>query len=105
MWRSTRPTDLLYVADGTSILVFSSASTVNGNASTERHINMGVTIGGLLLDTANNQLYVSDPGTPWWTALTARVARTWSESWAGPSLDLTPNCHSRAGSLWIPPEG
>jgi hypothetical protein len=54
--------NLLYVADGTSILVFSSASTVNGNAPPVRNINMGVSIGGLLLDATNNQLYVSDPG-------------------------------------------
>jgi hypothetical protein len=54
--------NLLYVADGTSILVFASASTVNGNAPPVRNINMGVTIGGLLLDVTNNQLYVSDPG-------------------------------------------
>ena len=27
-----------------------------------RNINMGVSIGGLLLDATNNQLYVSDPG-------------------------------------------
>ena len=54
--------DLLYVADGTSILVFSGASTVNGNVPPVRNINMGITIGGLLLDSPNNQLYVSDPG-------------------------------------------
>jgi hypothetical protein len=54
--------NLLYVADGNSILVFSPASTVNGNQAPIRSINMGISIGGLLLDTANNQLYVSDPG-------------------------------------------
>jgi hypothetical protein len=54
--------NLLYVADGTSILVFSGVSTINGNVPPVRNINMGVTIGGLLLDAANNQLYVSDPG-------------------------------------------
>ena len=54
--------NLLYVADGTSILVFASASTVNGNAPPVRNINMGITMGGLLLDVTNNQLYVSDPG-------------------------------------------
>lgn len=54
--------NILYVADGTSILVFSPASTVSGNPSPVRNINMGVTIGGLLLDVANQQLYVSDPG-------------------------------------------
>ncbi|HZD94611.1 MAG TPA: hypothetical protein VE133_10180 [Candidatus Sulfotelmatobacter sp.] len=54
--------NLLYVADGNSILVFSGASTVKGNAPPVRNINMGVTIGGLLMDSNNNQLYVSDPG-------------------------------------------
>jgi hypothetical protein len=54
--------NLLYVADGTSIRVFSSASTINGNSPPVRNINMGVSIGGLLLDAVNNQLYVSDPG-------------------------------------------
>jgi hypothetical protein len=54
--------NLLYVADGTSILVFAGASTVNGNATPVRNINMGISIGGILLDAANNQLYVSDPG-------------------------------------------
>jgi hypothetical protein len=54
--------NLLYVADGTSILVFSGASTINGNTPPVRNINMGVSIGGLLLDATNNQLYVSDPG-------------------------------------------
>src|SRR6476660_4947961 len=54
--------NLLYVADGTSILVFASASSVNGNSPPVRNINMGVTIGGLLLDVTNNQLYVADPG-------------------------------------------
>lgn len=53
--------NLLYVADGTSILVFSPASTVSGNTPPVRDINMGVTIGGLLLDVTNNQLYVTDP--------------------------------------------
>lgn len=54
--------NLLYVADGTSILVFAAAATVNGNTPPVRNINMGVSIGGLFLDATNNQLYVSDPG-------------------------------------------
>ncbi|MGC2696173.1 MAG: hypothetical protein WA738_10310 [Candidatus Angelobacter sp.] len=53
--------NLLYVADGTTILVFSSASIVNGNVPPVRNINMGVSIGGILLDVTNDQLYVSDP--------------------------------------------
>ena len=53
--------NLLYVADGTSIRVLGSASTVFGNVAPVRNFNMGVTVGGLLLDATNNQLYVSDP--------------------------------------------
>src|SRR5215475_6864262 len=53
--------NLLYVADGTSIHVFASASTIIGNTPPVRNINMGITIGGLFLDAARNQLYVSDP--------------------------------------------
>ena len=54
--------NLLYVADGTSILVFAGASTVNGNTPPVRNINSGVSIGGILADGPNNQLYFSDPG-------------------------------------------
>ncbi|HKD82931.1 MAG TPA: hypothetical protein VKH81_24795 [Candidatus Angelobacter sp.] len=54
--------NLVYVADGTFIRVFASASTVNGNTPPVRNINMGISIGGILLDAPNNQLYVSDPG-------------------------------------------
>jgi len=53
--------DLLYVADGTTIFLFASASTINGNVPPTSTINMGITIGGLLLDVTNNQLYVTDP--------------------------------------------
>ena len=54
--------NLLYVADGTSILLFTSASTINGNVAPTSNINVGVTIGGILLDATNNQLYLTDPG-------------------------------------------
>jgi hypothetical protein len=54
--------NLLYVADGTSILVFASASSVNGNTPPVRNINSGVSIGGILVDATNNQLYFTDPG-------------------------------------------
>jgi len=54
--------NLLYVADGTSVLVFASASTVSGNTAPVRNINLGASIGGLLLDAPNNQLYLTDPG-------------------------------------------
>lgn len=54
--------NLLYVADGTTVKVFSSASTVNGNTAPVSSFNLGFTIGGMFLDSANNQLYVTDPG-------------------------------------------
>jgi hypothetical protein len=54
--------NLLYVADGTSILVFAGASTANGNVPPVRNINIGIAMGGLLVDTSANQLYFSDPG-------------------------------------------
>lgn len=53
--------DQLYVADGFSVIVFANASTANGNLPPARSFNMAVTIGAILLDTANNQLFVADP--------------------------------------------
>lgn len=49
----------LYVADGTQILVFSSASTTNGNVPPVHNISVGVAVGAILLDVANNRLYVA----------------------------------------------
>lgn len=54
--------NLLYVADGTTVKVFSSATTVNGNTAPVSSFNLGFTIGGMFLDSTNNQLYVTDPG-------------------------------------------
>jgi DNA-binding beta-propeller fold protein YncE len=62
------PTDLaldtvnnaLYVADGTRILLFLSASTVTGNVPPVHNINLGFSIGSILLDSTNNRLYVAD---------------------------------------------
>jgi len=62
------PTDLafdpvnnaLYVADGTRILLFLSASTATGNVPPVHNINMGFSIGSILLDSASNRLYVAD---------------------------------------------
>jgi len=53
--------NLLYVADGTFIRVFASATTVNGNTPPVRNINMGISIGGIFLDSTHDQLYVTDP--------------------------------------------
>ncbi len=53
--------DFLYVADGIRILVFNGASTANGNLAPARVIIFTVNLGGILLDTVNNQLFASDP--------------------------------------------
>jgi DNA-binding beta-propeller fold protein YncE len=66
----TAPSDLaldtvnnaLYVADGTRILVFLSASTVTGNIPPVHNISLGFSVGGILLDTTGNRLYVADTG-------------------------------------------
>jgi DNA-binding beta-propeller fold protein YncE len=52
----------LYVADGTHILVFLSASTVTGNVPPVHNINLGFSVGAILLDTTGNRLYVADTG-------------------------------------------
>jgi DNA-binding beta-propeller fold protein YncE len=52
----------LYVADGTRILVFLSASTVTGNIPPVHNISLGFSIGGILLDTTGNRLFVADSG-------------------------------------------
>ena len=53
--------DELYVADGARILVFPTASTADGNLAPVRTINIGVGVGAILLDSANDILYVADP--------------------------------------------
>lgn len=53
--------DLLYVADGIKILVYTSASRINGNQAPSSTITLGVTIGGIALDAVNNQMYFTDP--------------------------------------------
>lgn len=52
--------NLLYVADGTQILVFQSASTTNGNVPPVHNISMGFAVGAILVDTTNNRLFVAD---------------------------------------------
>src|SRR5262249_12310231 len=54
--------DLLYVADGQNVLVFSAQSALSGNVNNApvRTINFGFTIGAILLDVANNRLFVAD---------------------------------------------
>jgi sugar lactone lactonase YvrE len=58
--------DLLYVADGAELLVFSPASTVSGTTPVTRDITLtfgGAQINtqGIFLDAANDRLYVTDP--------------------------------------------
>lgn len=51
--------NILYVADGTQILVFQSAATVSGNVPPVHNISMGFAVGAILVDPANNRLYVA----------------------------------------------
>lgn len=55
--------NLLYVADGQNILVFTGESTLTGNPNTNpaRTINFTFTISAILLDAANNRLFIADP--------------------------------------------
>lgn len=53
--------DLLYVADTNSILEFASASTVNGSTVPVRLLSPGFTPGAILIDAANDRLFVADP--------------------------------------------
>lgn len=54
--------NLLYVADGINILVFSGESGFSGNVNVApvRTFSTGVTISGILLDTSDDTLYVAD---------------------------------------------
>jgi hypothetical protein len=72
--------DLLYVADGQNVLVFSAQSTLSGNVNNPpvRIINFGFTIGAILLDVANNRLFVADA--------------------AGNTIDILPNASTASGS-------
>jgi hypothetical protein len=55
--------NLLYVADGQNILVFSGQGSLSGNVNTPpvRTVNFTFTIGAILLDAANNRLFIADP--------------------------------------------
>ena len=52
--------DLLYVTDDTSILVFSPASTINGNVAPVRTMTLGFSPGGFVYDATNDRLFLSD---------------------------------------------
>ncbi len=53
--------DNLYVADGTHVLVFGSASVANGNTQPTRNFDMLTPLGQIFLDASNDQLYVTEP--------------------------------------------
>ncbi|HEY6350608.1 MAG TPA: hypothetical protein VI636_14480 [Candidatus Angelobacter sp.] len=53
--------DLLYVADTNTILEFTPASTVNGIIVPVRILNPGFTPGAILIDAANDRLFVANP--------------------------------------------
>lgn len=55
--------DLLYVADTNTILEFSSASTVNGSTVPARALSPGFTPGAVLIDAANDRLFVANPAS------------------------------------------
>lgn len=56
--------DLLYVADGPEVFVFSQASTINGDQPPTRDIIFNtVNAQGMLLDTTHDRLYITDGGT------------------------------------------
>ncbi len=54
--------DLLYVADGRDVFVFSGASTANGSPPPLHDIQVGFVIGGMYLDATNDRLFLTDPG-------------------------------------------
>jgi hypothetical protein len=55
--------NLLYVADGPDVIVFSSASTSSGNVAPARTITAAFNISAILLDAANDRLFLADPST------------------------------------------
>jgi len=59
---TTTGRDLLYVADGQNVLVFSAQSTLSGNLNNApvRIINFSFPIGAILLDVANDRMFVAD---------------------------------------------
>ncbi len=56
---STR--NLLYVVEGQDVLVFSSASTSSGNVAPARTLTAGFNISAILLDAANDRLFLANP--------------------------------------------
>lgn len=55
--------DLLYVADNFEVAVFQHASTANGSTVVFHVLQLTFTPGAILLDAANDRLFVADPTT------------------------------------------
>src|SRR5262249_32141176 len=55
--------NLLYVADGQNILVFSGESTLTGTVDTPpvRTVTFTFTIGAIFLDPSNDRMFIADP--------------------------------------------
>ncbi|MGH9568016.1 MAG: hypothetical protein ACRD4F_00150, partial [Candidatus Angelobacter sp.] len=54
--------DILYVADGIDVFVFSSASTADGDVPFLHQIEVGFQIPAMVVDGANNRLFLADAG-------------------------------------------
>src|SRR5262249_13326145 len=76
---TTTGIDLLYVADGQNVLVFSAQSALSANVNNApvRTIIFGFPIGAMLLDVPNNRLFVADA--------------------AGNTIDILPNASTANG--------
>jgi hypothetical protein len=53
--------NLLYVSDDVDVLVFSNASTANGNVAFDADIQLGFSVGAIYVDSGNDRLFVTDP--------------------------------------------
>ena len=54
--------DLLYVADGRNVFVFTNASTANGSPVFARDIQVNFIVAGMFLDATNDRLFLADSG-------------------------------------------
>lgn len=75
--------DLLYVADSNTILEFNPASTVTGTIVPVRILNPGFTPGAILIDAANDRLFVANP--------TSNTVNIYDGASALPSGGIVPN--------------
>lgn len=75
--------DLLYVADNNTVLEFTPASTVTGSIVPVKILNPGFTPGSILIDAANDRLFVANPA--------ANVINIYDGASALPSGGIVPN--------------